>query len=76
MNEENLKPNKRGLPREEESLLDLLRRCPIDEATWVYILDRPTDPPREFSFDDLHGDEGGDSEKHTEFGSDQGASEY
>jgi hypothetical protein len=76
MNEESLKPHKRDLPREEESLLDLLRRCPIDEATWAYILDRLTDPPREFSFDDWHDDEGGDSEKHAELESDRGASEY
>ncbi len=37
----------------EETLLEFLRRSPIDEETWKVILDRPTDPPREFSFDDF-----------------------
>jgi len=36
-----------------ETLLDFLRRCPIDEETWKIILDRPDDPPRDISFDDF-----------------------
>ncbi|MEJ7847929.1 MAG: hypothetical protein WKF92_07585 [Pyrinomonadaceae bacterium] len=39
--------------REEESLLDFLRRCPIDEETWTYILDRPNDLSREIDFDNF-----------------------
>ena len=55
MNERNSKLPQDG--REEESLLDLLRRCPIDEKTWTYILDRPNDPPREIDFDDFDFDD-------------------
>jgi hypothetical protein len=41
----------------EESLLDFLQRCPIDEEIWRDILDRPTDPPREISFDEWRSDD-------------------
>lgn len=52
MNQEDSKAAEDDADRGEESLVDLLRRCPIDEETWKYILARPTDPPREISFND------------------------
>ncbi len=60
MSERKVKSQEHDSDREEESLLDLLRRCPIDEETWAYILDRPNDLPREISFDDLEFDNGED----------------
>ena len=54
------KPEQDDISHGEESLVDFLRRCSIDEETWKYILDRPTDPPREISFDDWRVD--GDDE--------------
>lgn len=41
----------------QETLLELFQRCPIDEETWKFILDRPTDPPREVPFDDWQFDD-------------------
>ena len=57
MNERNSKLPQDDTGCEDESLLDLLRRCPIDEETWTYILDRPNDPPREIDFDDFDFDD-------------------
>lgn len=65
MKERNSKFREDDTGREEESLLDLFRRCPIDEETWTYILDRSKDLPREIDFDNfdfndsdsiIHGD--------------------
>lgn len=41
----------------KETLLELFQRCPIDAETWKFILDRPTDQPREVSFDDWQFDD-------------------
>lgn len=52
MNEGSERSAQDNSDRAGESLVDLLRRCPIDDETWNYILDRSTDPPRDISFDD------------------------
>ncbi len=57
MNKQNSKLPKNDTNCEEESLLALLRRCPIDEETWTYILDRPTDLPRDIDFGGFNFDD-------------------
>lgn len=58
MNKGNTKPTQdNNIVPKEESLVDLLRRCPIDEETWAIILDRPNDTPRDILFDDWFGDD-------------------
>lgn len=52
MNEANETSIRNNNDHPKESLIELLRRCPIDVETWKIILDRPDDSPREISFDD------------------------
>lgn len=58
MNDGSEKSSQDYSDRAGESLVDLLRKCPIDDETWNYILDRPTDPPRDISFDGSRFEDG------------------
>ena len=49
----NQETEKKEFDHKEQTLVELLRSCPIDEETWKIILDRPNDIPRDISFDDF-----------------------